>query len=111
MDPAKLIQGKVYFICGFKHPKYPIPWIKNYVYVRKNAESDKNEYIFQFPQKYFEDDIKNALSDDEFKEISDPEHSGEMIMDDDNIHLVKDIDEFISWVSSLKKEKHAQNIY
>ena len=58
MKPDELVIGKVYFVCGYHHCTYPIPHIDTLVCVGKNLFEDredmnKDEYIFQHPQKYF----------------------------------------------------------
>ncbi len=115
MEPNELKIGHVYFSCGWSNPKYPVPVIRTYVYIGKNLYEDredqsKDEYIFQSPIKYFEEEIIR-LSEEEKAEYERPEEPTELIVQENSLGVIKDIDGLIDFLTRSKKERNANEIF
>ena len=42
MNSDELVEGKLYFLCGYENSRYPFPQIESYIYVGKN----ENQFEF-----------------------------------------------------------------
>ncbi len=107
MDPRNLQPGKVYFNCGYVHPKYPIPRVLPLVFIREGADG----FWFQNPQKYFQKDILEDLSDEDKKEFLDSMDEEDIFIAKEEIHLIKEFVEFKSFVNELEKKPFFKKIY
>ena len=111
MRPEAFEIGKVYFEGSLLHPKYPIPEIETWVYVGKNLFSDDGSdadvYYFTNPQKYYEEDLKQAIDDEAFFE----EIDGYYVVRESDLDGIMDIDELAAWVVSLKDDEHADKAF
>jgi len=101
-------------MCGYESPDKPIPRIEALVYRGKNlfeekSEDKDDEYIFQRPQNYFINDI---TSEDMKKQImTESKGSGDVIVPQDCIHLLKDYEELLQWLKELRQSKGADALY
>ncbi len=113
MDSDKLIPGKVYFNCGYETPGKPIPRIEALVYLGKNLETGEDqegdEYLFQNPQIYFIEDVTVQSIKEDI--LNSAEGSGKIIIPADSIHLIKNYDEMLEWLGTLRKSKGADELY
>lgn len=115
MDASKLEPGKTYFICGYHHQKYPIPYIKTYIFVRKEPAdktdpSGKTVYVFQHPQRYYKDaetDVKVDIGG----YFEDAEDFPEITINEDDLHILQDFSGLLEWLTSLKKSAWADNVF
>jgi|WetSurMetagenome_2_1015567.scaffolds.fasta_scaffold35037_3 hypothetical protein len=116
MKPNELKTGHVYFSCGWSNPKYPVPMIRTYIYIGKNLYDDgkdksQDEYIFQSPIKYFEEEILSMLPADEKEVYEGPEETTELIVPENSLTVIKDINGLIDFLDRSKKERNASQIY
>jgi hypothetical protein len=116
MNPNELKIGHVYFSCGWSNRKYPVPVIGTYVYIGKNLYEDRedksqDEFVFESPLKYFENDILNGLSEDDKEEYDGPEDPTQMVISEDSLVIIKDIDGLIDFIERTKKEPNAEDIF
>jgi len=111
MRPEAFEIGKVYFEGSLLHPRYPIPEIETWIYVGKNLfaddEAGEDAYYFINPQKYYEDDLKKAIDDEDFFEAIDGYY---MVLEND-LDGIMDIDELAAWVVTLKDDEHADKAF
>lgn len=115
MKPDELKTGHVYFTCGWSNPKYPIPSIETYVYIGQNlyehrADMTQNEYIFEIPDKYFEQEILNGLTEDQRREYETPEEPHRVTVREDSLGIVRDIDGLIDFLILTKKQPNAKDL-
>ncbi len=115
MDADKLEPGKTYFICGYHHPKYPIPYIQTFVFVRQES-ADKAEpkekavYLFQHPQKFYKEEVIGLKRDTEgYSE--DEEDLREVMVNEDDLHIIQDFSGLLEWLNSLKKSDWADRVF
>ena len=116
MKPNELKIGHVYFSCGWANRKYPVPVIRTYVFIGKNLYEDRedksqDEFVFESPLKYFENDILNDLSEDNNEEYDGPEEPTKMVISLDSLEIIKDIDGLIDFIERTKKERNAEDIF
>jgi hypothetical protein len=113
MDPNKLVQGKVYFNCGYENPGKPIPQIQALVYLGKNLSKNEkaggDEYWFQNPQIFFIDDVKDQNIREEI--LKSVEASGKIIIPHDCVDMVKSYDELLSWLQMLRQSDDFDAVY
>jgi hypothetical protein len=111
MNPEKLEKGKIYYHCSYSHPKLSIPEIETWIYLGKNILPDRDnesidEYVFQYPHKYFGTDIKNDtinITTDDDKNDLDSDLPEYITMGNDHLcATIKNIEELISWLTSIK---------
>lgn len=107
MDPRNLQRGKVYFSCGYMHPKYPIPRVIPLVFIKEEADG----FLFQDPQKYFQKDIVEGLSEEDKIEFLDSIDEEDFFIAKDQIHLVKEFMGFKSFVDDLEKKPLVKQVY
>lgn len=112
MNPDKFRQGKVYFLCGYETPGWPIPQVQALVYLgKKVAEetSEGNDYLFENPQTYFIDDV--TAKDVRTEILSAFQGSGHVTVPDDCIHDIKNYDELMQWLKGLGQSEGADELY
>ncbi len=113
MDSDKLVQGKVYFNCGYETAGKPIPRIEALIYLGKNLATGEgqegDEYWFQNPQIYFIGDVTVQRVKEEI--LRSVEGEDKIIIPHDSIHLMKSYDEMLEWLSSLRKSVGAAELY
>ena len=100
-------------MCGYENPGKPIPRIRALVFLGKmlsdTSSTEVDEYEFQEPQMYFVEDI----TDSDIKEqvINETEGSGKVIIPYDCIHMIKDFDELLQWITMLRQSEGASKLY
>lgn len=115
MTPADLVIGKVYFVCSYAHPKYPIPEITAYVYIGKNLEADlqdNDEYYFELPESYFAEDIKAALSEDELIGYGLSQSESKMRVGEEHLgSVIETLDDVERFIQGIKQEAHYGEVF
>lgn len=111
MKPQDFEIGKVYFEGSFLHPEYPIPEIETWIYVGMNLfeeeAEEENVYFFINPQKYYEDDLRDAIGDDSFFEDID----GYYVVKESDLDAIMHIDELAAWLLVLKDAENADRAF
>lgn len=116
MKPNELKIGHVYFSCGWSHRKYPVPVIKTYVFIGKNLYDDRenksqDDFAFESPLKYFENDLLNGLSEEVNEENDGPEEPTQMVIPEDSLEIIKDIDGLIDFIERTKNKPNVGDIF
>ena len=115
MTPADLVIGKVYFVCSYVHPIFPIPEITAYVYLGKNldgAAADGDEYYFEVPEQYFASDIKAALGKDGIADYEPPHGQTRMQVSAGHLEsVIETLDDVERFIQGIKQEAHYADVF
>jgi hypothetical protein len=84
-------------------------------YIGQNLHEDRtsiaqNEYIFEIPDKYFEQEILNSLTEEQKREYEAPEEPHRMTVREDSLEIIRDIDGLIDFLILTKKQPNAKDV-
>lgn len=109
MERSNLIEGNVYFCCGYKHEDYPFPVVDTYVYNGKDEEG----YRFREALDFVGSNLVNNLPKNHRCELESFFKNQELLISDeaDIENFITDLDGLIEFLSNLRSHPKAQTFF
>jgi len=112
MDPSDLVEGKVYFFCGFVHPEIPVPELEAFVFIGTEKGGEGLDYVFEDPRKHFEKQITDELDEDQMELYQPPREPTKTRIPK---YLIEDtvysMNEMIRFVNSIPEQEGAGEFF
>jgi hypothetical protein len=110
MESKQLVVGRAYFMCGYYFRNKPIPAIETWIYVGPEAADGSSGIVhrFQDPATYYANDWAKVVPEGEKAEM--PEMQQVRVSEED-IGLVSTIEELEEFVTTLRSEPHADEVF